>query len=747
MEQGIKTRTLGLIEDLRLSFQLGEKIILRYKKKGNFGLNNWVTSIFLLNLMLFIVSCNSAGMPENPHNHLKNESSLYLQQHANNPVNWYPWSDEAWSRAKKENKLVLVSIGYSSCHWCHVMERETFMDTASARIMNEKYICIKVDREERPDIDQVYMSAVQLMTGSGGWPLNCFTLPDGRPIYGGTYFPNANWKDVLFKLSEFYTQSPDKAKTYADELAKGIGHSELIKSDSGKTTFSNSTIKNAVEIWKPKFDNIEGGPDHAPKFPLPGNYQFLMRYAVTTNDQQLLKHVELTLNKMAFGGIYDHLAGGFARYSTDLLWKAPHFEKMLYDNAQLVSLYSSAYKLTGNDLYKNVVLETLDFLTAEMSDGNGGYYSAIDADSEGEEGKYYVWTLDEIKKIIFPKCGTSDGLQVLSDYYSLNDDGHWEKDRYILLRKKSDKEIQEKYKVSASELKSFLSEAKSLLKSERNKRERPLTDKKIITSWNALQISALCAAYESLGLENIRTSAINSAKQLLQNAMNDQGILIHVRSQKGKMNSGYLDDYAFTITAFINLYSITYDESWLHQAKKLADDAIKYYYDSTDGFFWYTSSLDTVLISRKKETTDNVIPASNSEMALALFLLGDLYDNKDFSDKATRMLASVDESITRYPSSFSNWLNVMMNYSDSFSEVVIAGENADNLRKDLSKNYFPFAIIAGSIDGKSQLPILEDRWLSTKTLIYICKNKTCKLPLASSKEAIAALKADFRFYK
>ncbi len=690
---------------------------------------------------LFIFACSPKGskMEEKYSNHLVNESSLYLQQHAHNPVNWYPWSEEAWEKARKENKLVLVSIGYSSCHWCHVMENETFTDTAAARIMNERFVCIKVDREERPDIDQVYMNAVQLMTGGGGWPLNCFTLPDGRPIYGGTYYPKPAWMDVLVKLSDFYRNDPQKAAQYATELLNGMNQSEIITLDKSNDSFSKEILDSAITNWKPYLDNVEGGPSRVPKFPLPGNYQFLLRYAFQKNDKQLLDHVNLTLKKMAFGGIYDQLGGGFARYSTDSLWKVPHFEKMLYDNAQLVTLYSNAYKLTQDDLYKKTAIETIDFLKEKMSDGNGGYYSAYDADSEGEEGKYYIWTIDEIKKIKFPSCGDADGYKVFSDYYNLNEIGHWEKNNYILLRKLSDEEVAAKYRVPVYTLEKFILDTKKILLAERNRRTPPALDKKIITSWNALQVTALCQAFQAFGNENYRDEAIACAKQILKNGMNKDGILLHVCAHQRNLRSGYLEDYAFTISALINLYQVTFDEKWILQAKHFMDEAMKYFYDQEQGFFFYTSNIDTALIARKKETTDNVIPASNSELANALFLLGNYFDEKKYSELALQMVVSVKDNIEKYASSYSNWANLAMNYNFRFNEIVITGSNADELRKIISAQYLPNVILAGSKKYESALSLLKDRFVDGKSLVYVCTNKTCKLPVEYVDEALKQL--------
>jgi uncharacterized protein YyaL (SSP411 family) len=674
-------------------------------------------------------------------NHLAGEPSLYLQQHANNPVDWYPWSDEAWDKAKKENKLVLVSIGYSSCHWCHVMEHETFMDEKTAKIMNEFFVCIKVDREERPDIDQVYMSAVQLMTGSGGWPLNCFTLPDGKPLYGGTYFPRNNWDEVLIKLKDFYSQNPDKAIAYAEELASGINQPEIISTEKTFGDFSPDTLNLSVATWKKYLDNTEGGPARAPKFPLPDNYRFLLRYASTNSDSYLLDHINLTLKKMAYGGIYDQLAGGFCRYSTDSMWKVPHFEKMLYDNAQLISLYSSAYKLTQNPEYKQIAEETILFLKKDMSDGNGSYYSAIDADSEGEEGKYYVWTKEEISTLKLPVCGKANSLELLKEFYNINDTGYWEKNNYILLRKKNNEEIAEKFQVSLIELEQFISEAKNILLKKREERIRPVTDKKVVTSWNALQITALCEAYEAFGNVNYKDEAIVCANRLLRESTNSEGVIVHTVSKKSTNAIGYLEDYSFTISALIRLYEITFDESWLDKAKTFSKYAISNYYDKSDGLFWFTSKNGSKLIARKKEISDNVIPSSNSEMAHALYKLSVLYDDERLNEISTRMLSATVENLTRYPSSYSNWMNLYMSKIHPTDEVVFMGEKSELERKQVSSHYLPNAIFCGSVKANSNLPLLENRFVAGKTLIYLCRNRTCRLPVESSSDAILLLKA------
>ncbi|MEK7689139.1 MAG: thioredoxin domain-containing protein, partial [Deltaproteobacteria bacterium] len=563
-------------------------------------------------------------------NHLIQESSPYLLQHAHNPVDWYPWSNEAFEKAKKENKLVLVSIGYSSCHWCHVMEKESFEDEETAKLMNENFVCIKVDREERPNIDMTYMTAVQIMTNSGGWPLNCFTLLDGRPFYGGTYFPNAQWKQVLIKLSELYKTEPKKVEEYAAQLTQEIKKTEVIKLNEEKISFTMEDAKSIYTQLEKSFDNEEGGPSRAPKFPMPVNYIFLLHYYHLTKNEKAIEHVKLTLSKMAFGGIYDQLGGGFARYSTDAKWKVPHFEKMLYDNVQLVSLYSEAYQLTKEPLYKQIVFETLEFISREMTSSEGGFYSALDADSEGEEGKYYVWKKPELEKILGEK------FSVFSDYYNVNNIGFWEHGNYILLRKKPDEEIAKIHNLSVDELRKKISEAKKILLEERGERVRPpKADDKQLTSWNALMLKGYADAYTVFGEEKFLNSALKNADFILTKLKNKnpittlpkrEGVGLYHSYKNGKAAvNGYLEDYSFTMEAFIALYQITFNEKWLNEANRLMDYTIAHFFDKESGMFFFTSDLsaeaaaqaglDKELIALKMKTTDNVIPASNSSIA------------------------------------------------------------------------------------------------------------------------------------
>lgn len=667
-------------------------------------------------------------------NALIHETSPYLLQHAHNPVNWLAWNDETLEKAQNENKLILISIGYSACHWCHVMEHESFEDETVARIMNDHFICIKIDREERPDIDQVYMLAVQLMTGRGGWPLNCFALPDGRPVYGGTYYPKENWKHILITLAELYKNDPDKVYEYAEKLTEGIKQSELVKQNTSAPEFSIDILNTAFNNWSQFFDVVEGGPNRAPKFPMPNNYLFLLRYYHLTKNEKALAHLQLTLKKMAYGGIYDQLGGGFARYSTDMLWKAPHFEKMLYDNAQLVSLYSEAYQLTKEHLYKEIVFETLEFVERELMSPEGAFYSALDADTEGEEGKYYVWKKEELKEIL------KDKFALFADYYNVNPHGLWEHDNYILLRRKSDKEIAEKFKLSEDELKSEIKKFKKLLLEIREKRIKPGLDDKSLTSWNALMLKGYIDAYNVFNEKKFLDAAIKNADFIISKQLREGGGLNHNYKAGRSTINGYLEDYCFTIEAFISLYQATLNEAYLSHAKNLADYAIDHFYDKQSGIFFFPSNLDKALIARKHEISDNVIPASNSSMAKNLFLLSHYFDNREYLDMSKRMLNNVKNEVETYVAGYSNWAILMLNFVSPFYEVAIVGKGVDEKRKELNETYLPNKIFAGT-KSKSALPLLKDKQVQDKTMIYVCENKTCAKPVSDAKEALLQMKA------
>lgn len=688
-------------------------------------------------ISLIITNCNMNHTAEENNakaNALIHESSPYLQQHAYNPVNWKPWGEKALEEAAKTNKPLLISIGYLACHWCHVMEKESFEDTAVARMMNENFVCIKVDREERPDIDQIYMNAVQLMNGQGGWPLNCFATPDGRPFYGGTYFPKEQWVDVLNKISTLYQNDLNKVETYANKLTEGVRSSELIERKEVNKQFDISIIEEGLNRWKSAFDPVEGGNNQAPKFPMPNNYQFLLDYIYYQKDTVVEKHLELTLKKMAYGGIYDQLGGGFARYSVDDQWKVPHFEKMLYDNAQLISLYASAYQAKKQPLYKEVVQESIDFVKSDLMHPSGYFYSALDADSEGEEGKYYVWKMDELKSIL------KDDFPLFSKHFNVNERGLWEDENYILLRKKSNESLAQEAQMSLEDYQAKIESLKSTLLKERQKRTKPGLDDKSLTSWNALMIKSLCDAYLSLGNEQYRSMALKTAHFILAKVQNKDHSLYHsFKDGKASVN-GYLEDYSFTIEAFTALYQTTFDEFWLYEAKKLADYSIAHFYDMESGMFFFTNDKDPKLIARKMELSDNVIPASNSSMAKGLHQLGTLLEDEHYLKISDQMLSNMESAFNSYLPAASNWGILLLRKSYPYYEVAIVGKHAIEKLLEIHTDYHPNALFLGDDDNKSSLPLLEMKWINDQTTFYVCENKVCQLPVTETEKAVKQIR-------
>ncbi|NQY67118.1 MAG: thioredoxin domain-containing protein [Flavobacteriales bacterium] len=692
---------------------------------------------YLLASFFVINSCSTQEVKE-PHleeqkhlhtNNLINETSPYLLQHAHNPVNWNAWNDETLQRAKDENKPLLISIGYSACHWCHVMEHESFEDEGVAKIMNEQFIPVKIDREERPDIDQIYMNAIQLIKQSGGWPLNCIALPDGRPFFCGTYFQKEQWKKALNDVSNAYANRNKEVVDYAEKLSQGIRQSELIKINKSDPVFERANLETIVEGWSEKFDLKEGGNTWAPKFPMPNNYLFLLRYYNLTKDQSILDFVNLTLEKMALGGIYDQIGGGFARYSTDKIWKAPHFEKMLYDNGQLVSLYSEAYNLTRNPLYKEVITGTLEFVEREMTSPVGSFYSALDADSEGEEGKYYVWTKEDLKSIL------GSDFDLFAKYYNIGGKALWEHGNNILLRDIGDAKFAAKEKIDLKKLQNFIKEQNKILLQEREKRVHPGLDDKCLTSWNALMLKGYVDAYNVLGNEKHLDIAVKNGNYIIKHQIQKNGPIYHSYKNGRTTINGYLEDYSFTIEAFIALYEATFDEKWINQADQLAQHAIEHFFDSESKMFFFTSDLDKKLIARKMEVNDNVIPASCSSMAKSLFKLGLLLDNKDYSDKSIQMLNNVKDDMQRYASGYSNWGILMTNKIMPYYEIAILGNDFKQKRNELFNLYVPNKLLMGS-KKESELPLLKNKYQKGSTMIYVCLDKTCKMPTEEPSKAL-----------
>lgn len=656
-------------------------------------------------------------------NKLANSTSPYLLQHANNPVNWYPWGAEALQKARDENKLIIVSIGYSACHWCHVMEHESFEDEQVAAVMNEYFVCIKVDREERPDVDQIYMSAVQLMSGRGGWPLNCICLPDQRPIYGGTYYRKQDWTSILFNLADLYKQKPEEAEDYALRLTDGIQRFEALDKVLEQPEYTKADLTAIVNNWKKYFDRVEGGLGKAPKFPMPNNWIGLMRYAHLAGDEDVASAVKLTLQKMAQGGIYDHVGGGFARYSVDGLWHVPHFEKMLYDNAQLISLYAEAYTWQPDNLYKQTVAEIIDFAARELLSPEGVFYSALDADSEGVEGKFYTFTKDEITGIL------GDGADVFCIYYHITDEGNWpEEETNVLFKRGNDNDLAEALGMPVDEMLNKISAARIKVLAARSKRVRPGLDDKILASWNGLMIKGLCDAYKAFGAPYYLELALTAATFITGHLIDETGKLSRIYKKPGSTapDVAFLDDYANVICAFIALYEVTFDETWLNHAKVLADRALLYYYDEADGMFFYTGNDDEQLIARKSEIMDSVIPASNSVMARSLKQLGLLFDNGRYLEVSAQLLRNAFPHMAKYGSSYSNWFMLLLDEVFGVYEVAITGNNAEALRGQMEKNYIPNKIMLGG--KKGSLPLLQGKF-GQATQIFVCKDKTCGLPV------------------
>ena len=670
-------------------------------------------------------------------NELSKETSPYLLQHAQNPVFWKAWNENTLAQAQNTNKLMIVSIGYSACHWCHVMEHETFENDEAAQTMNAHFISIKIDREERPDIDALYMKAVQIMTGRGGWPLNIVALPDGRPVWGGTYFRKDEWIDTLEQLQLLYQNNPEKMIDYAEKLHNGIQTISMIHKHENQDLHQDLLLP-LIQKWKKSFDHEFGGMARAPKFMMPNNYKFLQRYAYETHDPELMDFVDLTLTKMAYGGLFDTIDGGFSRYSVDMKWHVPHFEKMLYDNGQLVSLYADAFKRSKNPLYKEVIEKTLAFISKELTTSAGAFYCALDADSLNtenklEEGAFYVWTKNELQQLL------KDDFEWFSQVFNINDFGFWENDHYVLIQNLPLENIAAANNLSVSELESKKKNWEQLLYAEREKRSKPRLDDKVLTSWNALMLTGFVDAYKALQHPDYLNIALKNADFLIKNQWSPDGHLWHNYKNGQSTINGYLEDYALLIEAFISLYEVTFDEKWLRFAKQLTDYCFDHFYDSESSFFTFASNLDAALIAPHYETEDNVIPASNSVMANNLYKLSVYFENAFYEQTVQKMLQHIIPPID-YPSAFSNWLFVFLNASDKSRELAICGTEAlQNLQK-INGLYLPNVIVAGS-NEESTLPFLKNRFAVEKNLFYVCQNKTCDLPRETFSDIESDLKA------
>ena len=691
-------------------------------------------------LVLGLLTCQSGPTHAQdtplPTNHLADESSPYLLQHAHNPVDWYPWKDEALQKARAEDRLLLISIGYAACHWCHVMEEESFADTTVARVMNDHYVSIKVDREERPDVDDVYMTACQLVSEGGcGWPLNVIALPDGRPLWAGTYFPRADWLKIIEQFARLYQTEPDKMRDYAARLTTGIAQSERLLPPTGEPVFGLPQLRERTATLLAQLDPTRGGGRSAPKFPLPQRYAFLLKYQHQQQDSAALAATTTALDQMARGGIYDQLAGGFARYATDADWRVPHFEKMLYDNGQLVSLYAQAYQVTKNPLYARIVRQTLDFVDRRLSAENGGFYSSLDADSEGEEGKFYVWTRSEIDAVL----ADPELAQLVSDFYQVTRRGNWEGSN-ILYPTRSSAEFARQKGLAPEDWTHRLAQANQQLLAARNQRVPPRLDDKMLTAWNALMLKGYVDAYRALGDERYLRRALNNAEFISRELLRVDGRLDRNFKDGRAAINAFLDDYAFTIQAFIALYEVTFDERWLHTARRLTDYVLRHFDDPDSELLFYTSALDPPLVARKQSVADNVLPSANSTMARNLLVLGHYFYEAAYPRRAQIMLHTVWPAIAQSedPTYYANWLALYLDLAGPLYEVAIVGPAYRQKLAELSRSYLPNALLLGGPDEGS-LELLAHKLIEGETFIYVCQDKVCQLPVTDPQRALMQL--------
>jgi len=670
-------------------------------------------------------------------NRLIHESSPYLLQHAYNPVDWYPWGEEALQKAKQENKPIIVSIGYAACHWCHVMEHQSFEQERVAEVMNTNFVCIKVDREERPDVDAVYMDALHAMGLQGGWPLNVFLNSEAKPFYGGTYFTPQQWVGLLQNISEAYGKNRAELDDSAEQFAEHLNRSELARHGLKNSNYHvrEDDFRLMGYNLSTRFDKEKGGLGQAPKFPMPTNYMFLLRYYHHTSDQTVLNQVHLTLREMAYGGIYDQIGGGFARYSVDADWLVPHFEKMLYDNGQLITLYSEAYQATRETLYHEVVYDTIAFAERELMSDEDGFYSSLDADSEGEEGKFYTFTKEELQGIL------GDEEPMFSKYYHASAAGNFEHGRNILHRRISDEKFIKENELELDVLQEMVQSWKEKIMAVRANRIRPGLDDKILTSWNALMLNGLADAYYTFGNKHFLELALRNARFIL--ARLKHGDKLYHNYKKGKATiDGFLEDYALLIRAFTRLYEVTFNEQWLQEAKQLTDYTLAHFFDEAESMFFFTDNSSEKLIARKKEIFDNVVPSSNSVMAINLHILGLYFDEERYTSLSDEMLSKVKDLVVKEPSHLSNWAMLYFYKLTPTAEVAIIGEKAAEMRAELSAFFLSNIILLGS-SGKedaTKIPLLEDKTvLNGKITVYVCYNKTCQLPVHIAADALGQL--------
>ena len=676
-------------------------------------------------------------------NRLINETSPYLLQHANNPVDWYPWGEEALGRARDEDKPILLSIGYSACHWCHVMERESFENDAIAELMNQHFVNIKVDREERPDLDAVYMEAVQMLTGSGGWPMTVFLTPDGKPFYGGTYFPPVDrhnmpgFPRLLETVANAYQNSHTEIQRVTSQLAEQMGRTGNMPRGAG--ALDESILHHAYNQLATNFDYQNGGVGSAPKFPQAMTLEILLRYFANGHNDRALPMLELTLEKMARGGIYDQIGGGFHRYSTDTFWLVPHFEKMLYDNALLARLYLHAWLATGRSLYRRITEETLDYVLREMTGEHGGFFSATDADSEGEEGKFFVWAPEEIESSL----GKEDAT-LFNAFFGVSQRGNFEGKNILNISVRA-ADFAERQGVPLEQLVAVIQRGKEALRLTREEREHPLLDDKALASWNGLMLRAFAEAGASLERPDYLDAAVRNAEFLLTTMRPEGQLRRSYREGQAKL-SGFLEDYSFVADGLIALYEATFERRWLDAAMELADDMISLFWDESAGAFYDTGRDHEELVVRPRDVFDNAQPCGGSVASDMLLRLSVITGNEEYATKAIAPLRTLAELMGRAPGGTGRWLAALDFYLSTPKEVAIIGSPSDSSTSDLLRTvnvrYLANRVIVGaeseSAATQSGLPLLEGRgMMDGKPTAYVCENYTCQLPVTDP-EALAS---------
>ncbi len=686
--------------------------------------NNYIKTSLIFSLL--IMSCeNEITINSMESNQLKNETSLYLKQHAENPVNWQRWSNSVFDFSGELNKLVIVSIGYSSCHWCHVMEDETFTDKKVAELMNDNFINIKVDREENPDVDQAYMTASQLMTGMGGWPLNVITLPDGSPIYAGTYHTKEQWFDILNRIIRLKENNYEGLEEIASNVKNGVIGINTITKKSEVSEFNKDFLTTNTKIWSDKWDLDDGGDIAQQKFISPSKYQYLINYGSIYEDQETLNYVKKTLDVISNSGIVDIVEGGFYRYTVDPEWKIPHFEKMLYDQAQMISLYSSAYKLFRTKEYKDLVYQTINFIDSEMSSPNGLYYAAMDADTDGEEGKYYSFNENEIKLI------SGEQIELFNSFFNIDLNKPWDNNKFLLI---PTRDLKSWLTINSLDKDEFLKMKESWfdeIMKIKSKRTKPRIDDKTIVSWNALSIIGLIDAYDAFKDDLLLTKAKKMFDNLLKKGFKNN-MLIHTFKEK-QYQDGVLEDYAFLSKAAMRLFQTTGEEYYFKKSKEIVDNSIKYFKDEESDLLLYTTNKE--LFTKIVSIDDGVIPSPNSIIAEQLFNIGHIIFDDYYLDQSNKMVSSVKEIIDGNINSYSVWANNILNRVELFYEIAVIGNDSDSKTKLISEKLLPNVILVQS-NSESEIPLFIDRYFEDETYIYVCQNKTCQRPETNIKYAL-----------